>query len=88
MSVRHYRAILRRKDDGSYGVVFPELPGCISGGDDADDAALKAAEARALHLGAMIEDGDPIPPPAPLDAPLPDWLSPEAATRTRLLVEA
>lgn len=88
MPVRHYRAILVPAADGSCGVVFPELPGCISGGANADEAMRLAGEALSLHLGAMIEGGDPIPEPAPLDAPLPDWLGQEAGSRVRALVPA
>jgi predicted RNase H-like HicB family nuclease len=86
MPLRHYRALLAPAADGSWGVVFPELPGCISHGDDADHAARMAAEALALHVGAMIEDGDAIPEPASLDAPLPDWLDGDEPRTYRVLV--
>ena len=78
MPVRHYRALLESAGNGSWGVIFPELPGCVSHGDDADQAARTAAESLALHLEGLAEDGEPIPDAAPLDAPLPDWLAGEA----------
>jgi predicted RNase H-like HicB family nuclease len=92
MATVYYRALLEPAADGGYGVIFPELPGCTSGGDTADEAARNAAEGLAGHLGLLLEDGDPIPSPAPLDAPLPDWLDepgePPAAGLVRLLVPA
>jgi hypothetical protein len=37
----------------------------------------------------MLEDGDPIPEPSPIDAPLPDWLERvgDVALRTLVRVE-
>jgi predicted RNase H-like HicB family nuclease len=74
--VHAYRALLvkDRAEDKALGVVFPELPGCISAGDDPTQAKQMAHEALALHLSGMLIDGGALPPPAPLDAPLPDWL--------------
>lgn len=48
-----------------FGVYFPDLPGAISGGINAEDAAFNARECLALHLYGMEEDGDPIPNPTP-----------------------
>lgn len=52
---------------GSYGVTFVDLPGCVSVGENIDDALRMAAEALSLHVGSMLEDGDPIPPPSTLE---------------------
>lgn len=85
----YYRALLEPDGRGGYGVVFPELPGCVSHGDDAADAVRMATEALAGHLGSMSEHGDPVPDPAPLDAPLPGWLDegaePDEAPAERLV---
>lgn len=71
-----YRAVLVKDapDDATLGVVFPELPGCVSAGDDVDDAVRMAHEALALHLSGMIADGEALPGAVALDAPLPGWL--------------
>jgi predicted RNase H-like HicB family nuclease len=69
-----YRALFEPADDGGYGVIFPEVPGCTSGGATLDEAIRNAPVGLAGHLGLLIDDGDPLPEPAPLDAPLPDWL--------------
>lgn len=48
------------------GIVFPDLPGCVSHGDDEIDAMRCAKEALSLHLWAMERDGDEIPNPTPI----------------------
>ena len=50
-------------ESGKIGVVFPNLPGCVSQGDDEADAARMAKEALTFHLWGMEEDGDEIPNP-------------------------
>jgi predicted RNase H-like HicB family nuclease len=79
MALRYYPALIEQDEgdtpDAGYGVVFPDLPGCTSGGDTVQDAAVNAAEVLALHIEGMLEDGGRIPEPSPLDAPLPDWLA-------------
>ncbi len=71
-----YRAVLvkERPDDRSLGVVFPELPGCVSAGEGSEDAIRMAHEALALHLSGMLMDGERLPAPQALEAPLPEWL--------------
>jgi predicted RNase H-like HicB family nuclease len=66
MAVRYYPAVLEQVSDG-FSVFFPDLPGCTSAGDTAEDAAARAEAALALHLAGMAEDGDPIPDPTPLE---------------------
>ncbi|NCC97796.1 MAG: type II toxin-antitoxin system HicB family antitoxin [Synergistales bacterium] len=56
-----YPAIFEFYDDGGIGVFFPDLPGCVSCGDDEEDAIEMAKEALGGHLFCMIEDSDPIP---------------------------
>lgn len=63
---------------GAYGVTFVDLPGCVSVGDNLDDALRMAAEALSLHVGSMIEDGDVLPKPSNLD---------EAAEKNALFCE-
>lgn len=71
-----YRAILVKDapDNVALGVVLPELPGCISAGDDHDDAVRMAHEALALHLAGVIADGEELPRSVAIDAPSPEWL--------------
>ena len=49
--------------DGQVGVIFPDLPGCVSQGDNEEEALRFAREGLAFHLWGMEEDGDVIPEP-------------------------
>ncbi len=52
------------KDDGtSYGVSFPDVPGCVSAGDTFEEAVSNASEALAGHFAAMRADGETVPSP-------------------------
>lgn len=67
MATVHFPAVIDRDSDG-YSVSFPDLPGCVSGGDTLQQAARNAEEALSLHLLGTVEDGDTIPAPSDLDA--------------------
>jgi predicted RNase H-like HicB family nuclease len=58
-----YIALVHKDAGTSYGVSFPDVPGCISAGDTFEDALENAAEALAGHLALMRADGDVIPAP-------------------------
>ena len=75
MRLHDYPACIEAAEDGGFGVFFPDLPGCISGGDTVQQAAVNAAEALSLHIAGLAEDRDPIPPASAPDAPLPAWLA-------------
>jgi len=64
----HYMAMIEKGADGGVGIVFPDLPGCVSAADTLDEASTMVAEALALHLAGMREDGLKIPAPRDLDA--------------------
>lgn len=66
--VHYYPAVIEAGEPGSnLGVFFPDLPGCVSFGDDEIDAVRNAEEALSLHLRGMVADGDPLPAPSALD---------------------
>ena len=56
-----YIALVHTDKDTSYGVSFPDVPGCISAGDTFEEAIDNASVALAGHLAVMEADGDPIP---------------------------
>jgi predicted RNase H-like HicB family nuclease len=58
-----YIALVHKDDGTSYGVSFPDVPGCISAGDTFEEAVANAAEALAGHFALMQADGDAIPQP-------------------------
>jgi predicted RNase H-like HicB family nuclease len=56
-----YIALVHKDKGTSYGVSFPDVPGCISAGDTFEEAIDNASQALAGHLAIMEVDGDPIP---------------------------
>lgn len=52
-----YVGLLNKDDDSAFGVHFPDLPGCFSAGDSADEAVENAS--TAIRLWA--EDTDEVP---------------------------
>jgi len=60
---RCYLALVHKDEGTSYGVSFPDVPGCISAGNTFEEAIENAAEALSGHFAAMRADGDAIPPP-------------------------
>lgn len=63
----NYIALIRKDPASDFGVEFPDFPGCVSAGRDLDEARRMAAEALALHIQGMREDGAPLPSPSSLD---------------------
>lgn len=59
-------ALIHREGD-LFGVVFPDMPGCVSVGDSHREVLDMGCEALLLHLQCMIEDGDLLPEPQTLD---------------------
>ncbi|MFP3042152.1 type II toxin-antitoxin system HicB family antitoxin [Treponema primitia] len=56
-----FLAVLEPNGNGGYGVSFPDVPGCISLGDNFDHAVKMGQEALGLHIYGLEKDGDPIP---------------------------
>lgn len=68
MAKQHYVAVLERGLNDSFGVFFPDLPGCVSAGTTAEEAMIEARDALTLHVEGMVEDGLPLPSPSPVTA--------------------
>ena len=62
-----YIAYLHKDRDSDFGVSFPDFPGCVTAGRTLEEARRMAAEALALHIEGMIEDGEVVPEPSNLD---------------------
>ena len=60
--------ILIDGEDGAYGVVFPDLPGCVAMGHTLDEAMVNAEDALQDWMDSMEELGHEIPDPSPLEA--------------------
>ena len=80
-----YIAVLRKDAGSDFGVEFPDFPGCVTAGRTLEEARRMAAEALALHVSGLTEDGEPIPEPTTLDAIMADPLNRDGVV---LLVEA
>ena len=59
-----YPCIFIYKENGGIGINFPDLDGCISYGEDEQQACQNAKEALSLHLYGMEQDKDEIPAPS------------------------
>jgi predicted RNase H-like HicB family nuclease len=62
-----YIAYLHKDRKSDYGVSFPDFPGCVTAGKTLEEARRMAAEALALHIQGMAEDGETIPEPSTID---------------------
>ena len=62
-----YIALIHKEPTSDYGVSFPDFPGCVTAGTTLDEARREAAEALAMHIDGMIEDGEAIPEPSLLE---------------------
>ena len=68
MARRQFVAVLERGGSAGFGVFFPDLPGCVSAGETAEDAMRGAREALALHVEGMVKEGQALPEPSSIHA--------------------
>ena len=59
----HYVAIIEDSGEDDVSLWFPDLPGCISGGDAVDEALENAPEALAFYAQELTADGRQLSPP-------------------------
>jgi len=68
-----YEILLTPEDNASaWNVSVPDLPGCLTFGDDFDDAVTQAADALMTYIASSLKNGDRLPSPvfghlAPVD---------------------
>ena len=51
-------------EEGGYNVSFPDLPGCLTCGDNLEDALFMAEDALRGYLEWLEEDEEPLPLPS------------------------
>jgi predicted RNase H-like HicB family nuclease len=56
-----YLAVFEIDENPGISVYFPDVPGCVSCGDNFDRALKMAQEALSLHIYGMEKDGEPLP---------------------------
>jgi antitoxin HicB len=61
----HYPILFIPSDEGGFVVSIPLLKGCLSQGDDLQEAYRMIEEAKALWLEVALESGIAIPEPEP-----------------------
>ena len=65
--MRRYVALVHAGKRRTYGVSFPDFPGCIAAEAGFEGAVESAARALRFHVEGMIEDGEKIPEPRSLE---------------------
>jgi len=61
-------------DNPTFSVVFPDFPGCISAGNDFEDAVRMAHEALSGHVECMKDANPEIPEPSSLERIKLNWI--------------
>jgi len=56
-----YKIHLRKEPEGGFTVTVPALPGCITYGEDVDEAINMAKEAIELYIEELKDRGESIP---------------------------
>lgn len=59
--------IVPDQEEGGYAVAFPELPGCMTCGENMEAAIRNAEDAKKAWLEAALEEGQEIPRPDDLN---------------------
>ena len=54
--------------EGAYGVVFPDLPGCVAMGYTVEDALINAEDALRDYTLDADQDGEILPEPSPFQS--------------------
>jgi predicted RNase H-like HicB family nuclease len=58
-----YVYVIEKANDGSYSAYVPDLPGCTTSGDTADDVKSSIKDAVATYIDSLREHNEPVPPP-------------------------
>lgn len=62
-----YIAVIHKEPKSAFGASFPDLPGCISAAASLEELRPMIGESLGLHIEGMIEDGEVVPEPSPLE---------------------
>ncbi len=67
MNKLFYPAIFHATEDGGFWVSFPDIPECLTDGDNMERAYEMAFDALGLCITGMLEDGIKLPTPSTPD---------------------
>jgi len=56
-----YKVLLNKIPEGGYSVIVPALPGCLTYGENVDEAMVMAKEAIELYIEELQARGEDIP---------------------------
>jgi predicted RNase H-like HicB family nuclease len=62
MTTLYYKILLRKEEDGTYTVIVPSLPGCLTFGHTVEEALEMAKEAIEGFIECMIARGEEVLP--------------------------
>jgi predicted RNase H-like HicB family nuclease len=62
-----YYLALVHELNGTFGVSFPDFPGCVTAVSSLAELQSKAEECLQFHVDGMLKDGDLIPEPSIVD---------------------
>ncbi|MEI9406874.1 type II toxin-antitoxin system HicB family antitoxin [Mesorhizobium sp. Cs1330R2N1] len=65
--MRKYVGLIHKEYASDYGVSFPDFPGVVTAGATFEEARRLAEEALALHVEGIVEDGEAVPKPIPIE---------------------
>ena len=61
MKQLNYKILLRKEPEGGYTVIVPSLPGCVTYGDNIEEAIEMAKEAIELYIESLRAHREEIP---------------------------
>jgi antitoxin HicB len=61
MKTLRYKIMIRKEEDGTYTVIVPSLPGCLTFGRTVEEALAMAKEAIEGFIACMIARGEEVP---------------------------
>ena len=73
--MRYYVAAVELVEDGTFGIVFPDLPGCTSAADTLNECMAQAREAAEGWAEVTIAHGGEVPAPSSVERFVgnPEW---------------
>ena len=63
-----YPAVFHKAEEGGFWVTFPDIPECMTQGEDMQDAYEMAVDALGLSLTTIENEGEAVPKASSLDA--------------------
>ncbi len=68
MNKLFYPALFHKAEEGGFWITFPDLPECITEGDDMQEAYEMASDVLDLAIVSRQESNEPLPSPSEPDA--------------------